>query len=272
MLNHLAKSVSKNAAFRWAALLARDGKQRAALKRLRNLNAYERRTLSQNGEDGIISELFARIPHNRYFVEIGVEDGEQCNTALLARHYGWTGLMIEADEAQFKRLAITYDSLPVKCIQMLVDRDNIAPALRAAGTPERFDLLSIDIDGNDYYVWEATASFSPSVVVIEYNASFGPRASRTIEYNPSHSWRKDRYYGASLMALADLGRRLGYALIGTDRRGINAFFIRRDLLPASGFDEKTSREAWRPNLLIRLLPRGNGRLADPGSPTTQQPN
>jgi hypothetical protein len=264
MLNQFAKSVSKNAAFRWAALQARNFKQRAALKRLRSINTYERRVLSQNGEDGIISELFARIPNNRYFVEIGVEDGEQCNAALLARHCGWTGLMIEADAAQFNRLAEAYASLPVKCIELLVDRENIAPALEAVGVPKRFDLLSIDIDGNDYYVWEATTAFSPSVVVIEYNASFGPRASCTIEYNPSHYWRKDRYYGASLTALAELGRRLGYALIGSDRRGINAFFVRRDLLPACGFDEKTPREAWRPNLLIGLLPRGNGRLIDPG--------
>ncbi|HEY6325521.1 MAG TPA: hypothetical protein VIW73_03255 [Candidatus Cybelea sp.] len=219
--------------------------------------------LSQNGEDGILAELFARIPHHRYFVEIGVEDGEQCNAALLARRYGWRGVMIEADDACFERLSTTYASLPVTCVQLLVDRENVGAAFDAAGVPRSLDLLSIDIDGNDYYVWEALRSFSPSVVVIEYNASFGPRKSVTIEYNPQHGWQRTRYYGASLTALAKLGARLGYGLIGTDRRGINAFFVRRDLLPICGFAEKAPQQSWRPNILIALLPKGSGRLVEP---------
>ncbi len=207
--------------------------------------------------------MFARIPNNRYFVEIGVEDGEQCNAALLARHYGWRGIMIEADDACFNRLEATYAPLPVTCLRMLVDRENIGPALSAAGVSKTFDLLSIDVDGNDYYIWEALSSFSPSVVVIEYNATFGPTKSTTIKYNPEHTWKRNRYYGASLAALAKLGGRLGYALLGTDRRGVNAFFVRRDLLSMCGFAERTPQDAWRPNMLVALLPKGSGRLAEP---------
>lgn len=263
IVNRLARAVSRNAAFRRAAEWARDRKQRLALHRFKDLNAYERRVLSQNGEDGILAEIFSRLPHARFFVEIGVEDGSQCNTALLAAHYGWQGVMIEADETMFGRLAARYAGLPVTCLNMFVNRENIDAALHDAGVPRSLDLLSIDIDGNDYYVWEATAAFSPSVVVIEYNATFGPHASKTIAYDPAHVWRKDRYYGASLAALTKLGARLGYALIGTDRRGINAFFVRRDLLAACGFPEKTPRDAWRPNRLIGLLPKGSGTFFEP---------
>jgi hypothetical protein len=255
-VGRFARALSQSKMFRSVALRARDRKQARAVRRLRSLNSYEERVFSQNGEDGIIKELFSRIPHNRYFVEIGVEDGTQCNAAFLARVYGWRGLMVEADRDMFLRLKGTFGGLAVQCVNEYVDRDNIAPLFERYDVPRKLDLLSIDIDGNDYYVWEATANFKPSVAVIEYNASLGPDASKTIQYNPSHVWRHDRYYGASLAALAHLGKRLGYALIGTDRRGVNSFFVRRDLLGACGFAEKTAAEAWRPNRLIQLLPAG----------------
>jgi hypothetical protein len=261
--SRIAQAVSNNRLFRRLALELRDAKQRTAFRRFRDLNAYEKRILSQNGEDGIISELFSRIPHERRFVEIGVEDGAQCNTALLARHYGWTGVMIEADAQMFERLQTAFASFPVTCLNLFVSRENIAAALNAAGVPSRFDLLSIDIDGNDYYVWEALEEYEPSVVILEYNASFGPRASKTIAYNPAHTWRKDRYYGASLTALQRLGKRLGYALIGTDRRGVNSFFVRKDLLGLCGFPERDAADAWRQNPLISLLPQGSGALIEP---------
>jgi hypothetical protein len=259
----LAQAVSKNAVFREVSLRARNAKQGAALRNMHNLNTYERRVFSQNGEDGIIAELFSRIPHNRYFLEIGVEDGQQCNAALLARHYGWQGLMIEADRRMYERLQENYGSLPVSPLELQVTRENIVPALEKLGIPKALDLLCIDIDGNDYYVWEALGGYAASVVVIEYNASLGREASKTIAYNPAHVWGKDRYYGASLTALAKLGSRLGYALIGTERRGINAFFVRRDWLPVCGFVEKSASEVWRPNVIGRLLPEGSGVFFEP---------
>jgi hypothetical protein len=263
VFSRLAQAISKNAAFRATALWARNAKQTRALARMGNLNAFERRVFSQNGEDGIIAELFARIPNNRFFVEIGVEDGEQCNTSLLARCYGWKGVMIEADGVMFERLKRRYATLPVAALNLLVSRENIAPALEALAVPKTLDFLSIDIDGNDYYVWEALHSYRASIVVIEYNASFGRTASKTIAYDPSFVWSRTRFYGASLAALAKLGTKLGYALLGTDRRGINAFFVRRDLLGTSGFPEKSPREAWRPNVLVGFLPKGSGTSFEP---------
>jgi hypothetical protein len=259
----LARSASNNKLFRALSVLARDSRQQTARSRLRNINAFERRVYSQNGEDGIIAELFARIAHRRYFVEIGVEDGRQCNAALLVRHCGWQGVMIEADDRMYDQLRQTYESFPVSCVHSMVDRENIAPTLDRLDVPESLDLLSIDIDGNDYYIWEALGGLRASVVVIEYNASFGREISKTIAYNGKHVWRKDRYYGASLPALEKLGARLGYVLLGTERRGVNAFFVRRDLLRASGFPKKSAHEAWRRNVLLGLLPKGAGPFFEP---------
>jgi len=233
--NRFAQAVSRNRAFRAIALRARNAKQGRALALMGNLNAFERRVLSQNGEDGIIGELFARIPNSRFFVEIGVEDGEQCNTALLARYYGWKGLMVEADAAMFRHLQARYRPLPVDVLNLLVTRENIAQALESFNVPKALDLLCIDIDGNDYYVWEALGAYRPSVVVIEYNASFGSAASKTVAYDPQFVWDRTRSYGASITALAKLGHRLGSALVGADCRGINAFFVRRDLLGSAAF-------------------------------------
>jgi hypothetical protein len=260
LFNRIAQGASKNATFRAISLWARNAKQARALARLADLNAFERRVLSQNGEDGIIAELFTRIPNNRFFVEIGVEDGEQCNTALLARYYGWKGLMIEANAGMFQRLKTRYELVPVNVLNLLVSRENIAQTLEGVDVPKTLDLLCIDIDGNDYYVWEALGAYCASVVVIEYNAAFGATASKTIAYDPEFAWDKSRFYGASLTALAKLGDRLGYGLIGTDRRGINAFFVRRDLLGICGFPEKSPREVWRRNVLLGLLPEGSGRI------------
>ena len=264
LLSRLARSASNNGTLRRISLAARDARRKAAIRDFSNINAFERRVYSQNGEDGIIGELFARIPGRKLFVEIGVEDGLQCNAALLSRHYGWKGVMVEADAECFRKLQRNYSTFSnVTCLRLLVDRENISPALSSLGIPKQLDLLCIDIDGNDYYVWDALKDYRASVVVIEYNATFGPEVSRTIAYDPSHFWQRTRYYGASLKALQRLGERLGYALLATDRRGINAFFVRRDLLATCGFPERTARQAWRPNRLGSLLPRGGGELVDP---------
>ncbi|HEY1746922.1 MAG TPA: hypothetical protein VGG11_09200 [Xanthobacteraceae bacterium] len=240
----LAQAISGNPTFRDLSGKLRGLKRSAAVSKLRDINSFERRVYSQGGEDGIIAELFARIPHHGYSAEISVGDGLECNSAYLIRHCGWKGLMVEGNPARFARLRASYAALPVKCVDTFVDRENVATILRDAGAPRDLDLLGIDIDGNDYYIWEALADYAASVVVIEYISCFGPDVSKTIAYNPRHVWRNDNYLGASLAALNKLGKRLGYALLGTNKRGLNAFFIRRDLLERSGFPEKTPQQAF----------------------------
>ncbi|WP_411503955.1 FkbM family methyltransferase [Brevibacillus centrosporus] len=212
------------------------------------LSFYEKQVYSQNGEDGMIEELFSRIgTTNQIFVEFGVSVGLECLTHNLLVHHGWSGLMIEADPQHFQQLEVNFGHiLRVTLHHERVSRENIASIFRANHIPASFDFLSIDIDGNDYWVWQALSEWKPRVVVIEYNASFPPPQKMVVVYDPNFSWDGTTHFGASLTSLAGLGKQLGYALIGTDTRGVNAFFIRRDLLAASGFEEQPPEQAYHP--------------------------
>ena len=232
------------------AQLRKDIGTRATRRRraVEGINLFERQWMSQNGEDGIIQELFRRLGSgSSYFVEFGVGDGLQCNCAYLARYCSWQGLFLEGNPSDYERLAQHYRSFPkVRTEHAFIRRENIAEIFAAYDVPREFDLLSIDIDGNDYWVWGALESYRPRAVVIEYNASYPPPASVAISYNPDHTWNGSTYFGASLTALSKLGNKLGYALIGTDMRGVNAFFVRSDLLTASGFAALPPEAAYHP--------------------------
>lgn len=199
------------------------------------LNRAEARVYSQNGEDGIIAWLLAQAgAPNRTFVEFGIEDGTECNTANLSRTFGWTGLLMEADPAQAERARAFYERVPaVNVLQARVTPDNIDVLLREHA-PAEVDLLSVDIDGNDLWVWRAITAIEPRVVAIEYNATFGPERSVTVPYRDGFDRYREHvsgfYHGASLAALAKVGSDKGYALVGCDSRGGNAFFVRRELL------------------------------------------
>jgi hypothetical protein len=239
------------------AALRRLARQRhtRTLQRFSDLQAFERKVLSQNAEDGLIHEILFRIGEDRYFVEFGVGDGIECNTALLSLHYGWRGLVIEADATNAERLRERYRGLSVEVRSEFVTRESIVTIFRTADVPSEFDLLSIDIDGNDYWVWEALDAYRPRLAIIEYNASISPDRFWVMRYNAKHVWEKTLYYGASIRALTFLAEKKGYALIGTDSQGVNAFFVRRDLLAKSGFPERAPKDVYRkPGGIWRLFP------------------
>jgi FkbM family methyltransferase len=202
-----------------------------------DLRAFARQVRSQGGEDGILAEIFRRVgTETCVAVEFGVETGEENNTAHLIREHGWQALLMEGDEDKFARLAEHYRDCPaVRPVRAVVTSTNIERLLAEHGVPEEFDLLSIDIDGNDYWVWAAVKRWRPRVVVVEYNASKPPPGRWVMRENPDHAWDGTDYFGASLASLADLGRSKGYVLVGTDPRGVNAFFVRADLAPAGRF-------------------------------------
>src|SRR5262249_38434604 len=164
-----------------------------------DLRAYERRVSSQNGEDGIIQEILRRVgAPTRFFVEFGVEGGNECNCARLAVEEGWQGLFIEGHVPYFEQLRQRYrPHAGVQCANAYVSSANIEQLLAAHAVPREFDLLSIDIDGNDYWVWAAVEGWRPRVVVIEYNASQGPARRWVMQENPDHRWDGTTYYGAS---------------------------------------------------------------------------
>jgi hypothetical protein len=191
-----------------------------------HLHRFECSEHSQNGEDGIIAEIFARIqPTDRSFIEIGASDGvENCTRALLED--GWHGVWIEGDAAMVTAARQVAGARPVTIRNAFVDRASILPVLEEAGAPTIPDLLVIDIDGNDYWVWTTVAScYHARVVVIEYNAVVGPWLNWVMPYDAAHRWDGTRRHGAGLAALASLGSWLGYTLIGCDSRGVNVFFV-----------------------------------------------
>jgi hypothetical protein len=222
-----------------AARLAREQLALERKRRLVGLQAFERRVYSQNGEDGILEEILRRIGvSGRFFVEFGVETGAECNCARLAREENWSGLFMEADPVLFVALAESYRVLPaVRCVHAIISSDNIEQLLADNGVPEEFGVLSIDIDGNDYWVRKAIRRWGPQVVVIEYNASHPPERRWVMAENPSHRGDGTDYYGASLRSLATLGQEKGYTLVGTDSVGVNAFFVRSDLATLERFPD-----------------------------------
>ena len=188
--------------------------------------------LSQNEEDGLLLALFKRIgTTDRRFVEIGcgMNGG---NSGFLAQECGWRGLMVDAKTASIDKVTVRFKGHPVQTVKQRVTREGVNVLLEKFGFTGEIDLLSIDIDGMDYWVWEAMTACSPRVVAVEYNWLFGAERAVTIPYSSEFDLGaigNRGYRGASLAALAHLGRSKGYRLVATER--VNAFFVRNDLAP-----------------------------------------
>lgn len=183
----------------------------------KELKERERSVYSQGGQDGVLETIFDIIgTQTKFFVEFGAKDGVYLsNTANLRINHRWTGLLMDAEpEAEIVR-------------NEMVTAENIAYLFYNYGVSS-FDYLSIDIDGNDYWIWEAI-TYSPRVVTIEYNAKWAAHESKAIKYDPSHVWMGDDYYGASLLALKKLGERKGYTLVHVVDT-LDAVFIRNDFI------------------------------------------
>lgn len=195
------------------------------------LTGYELRVFSQNGEDGVLAEILRRASTaERWFVEFGVENGVQGNCVFLADVMDWSGLFMEAQQDAFAELHKKYAAnSAVRTRQAFVGPDNIENLLAQAGAPRELDVLSIDVDGNDYWVWEALSSYAPRIVIIEYNSHW-PLDRRWVQpYDPESGWLGTDHYGASLGALRALGEKKGYRLVHTELTGVNAFFVRADI-------------------------------------------
>ena len=191
-----------------------------------DLEAHAAGVHSQGGEDGVLLRLFERIgARRRAFVEFGAWDGfHWSNTANLRVNHGWTGLLMEGSDRA--------DGALVK--REFVHAENVEALFDRYGVPQDFDLLSIDIDGNDYWVWKALERYRPRVVIVEYNVFFLPETAKTIAYDAAHEWDKERhglYHGASLAAFDKLARDKGYVLAWTEPYCPNAIFVRESELP-----------------------------------------
>ena len=224
----------------------------------KTLAAAEFRVFSQWGEDGIVQHLLSRINVGRkIFVEFGVQNYLESTTRFLLINNNWSGLVIDGGDEyiQYIRNDPIYWQYNLKSECAFITKDNINTLIAKNGIRGEIGLLSVDIDGNDYWVWEAIDVVQPVLTVVEYNARFGPEASVSIPYSPDFVRARAHpsmlYFGASLQALCHLGRRKGYAFVGCNSAGNNAFFVRKDRLPddmrelsaAEGFVRNQFREA-----------------------------
>ena len=206
---------------------------------LPELADVEFRSSSQNGEDGILHYIFSLIGvTNRRAVEICAGDGLECNTANLVITQGWPSLMIDGDAAQIERGRSFYSTCrttwlaPPAMVAAWVTAENVNALVGGAGFSGSIDLLSLDLDGNDYWIWKALDCVAPRVVVLEFNAACGPERSMTIAYQPDFrlDFSQQPYRcGASLQAFVGLAQSKGYRLVGVESRGVNAFFIKDGL-------------------------------------------
>lgn len=206
------------------------------MRKIDRLSSFEAKWFSQNGEDGILLALFRRIGTGpRFVVEFGVEDGRECNTRYLRERRGWKGLLMDPAPNN-----------PPFIQKELVTAENINALFEKYAVPADLDLLSIDVDGNDYWIWKALEPrYRPRVVVMEYNAKVPMTESKTIAYDPAFRWDGSDYFGASLLALTRLAQSKGYTLVGCESRGANAFFVRNDLVSAH-FEPHPLEELYKP--------------------------
>lgn len=198
---------------------------------------FERKIYSQNGEDGIISHIFDQIGiTNKIAVEFGIGDGLETNTRLLAEQE-WQCYWLDAEPALHTEPTVIFK-------QTWITADNIVSEFEHQGIPKEFDLLSIDIDGNDYHVRAALKDYQPRVIIQEYNGCFDPRTEYIMQRNDSYKWTLwEKDFGASLLSLTKLNDDLGYDLVYCESRGVNAFFVRQDL---NVFDRLPIQQLWRP--------------------------
>lgn len=212
---------------------------------------------SQFGDDGIIQYLVHQIkPKNQTFIEFGTQNYRESNTRFLLMNNNWKGLIIEGDSSciEFVKQEQIYWKYDLTAVNHFIDKDNINQIFMENGFSGEIGLLSIDIDGNDYWIWECINTVNPVIVIAEYNSVFGPDYAITVPYDPAfyrtNAHHSNLYWGCSLKALYLLAETKGYVFVGTNSNGNNAHFVRKDKvgkLPSigiqTGYTESRFRES-----------------------------
>lgn len=199
------------------------------------INEAEFSVFSQTGEDGIIQFILAHTPNvPKSFIEFGVGTYIEANTRFLLKNNYWRGLLLEAEESFVRyiktdKICWSYD---LTVVQSFITIDNINQLIGDAGFSGDIGLLSVDIDGNDYWIWDKIDVVNPTIVICEYNAAYGSELAVTIPYKEdfarTQAHYSDLYYGVSLPALCHLADKKGYELVACNRMRHNAFFIKKD--------------------------------------------
>lgn len=205
---------------------------------------------SQSNEDGLIQYLIRQIPiPNKTFVEFGCSSYTECNTRFLLLHDKWQGLVMDGSKEAISELMNKdiYWQHDLAAVSAFITKENINELIADRGFRKDIGLLSIDIDGNDYWVWDAIDCVSPRIVICEYNPIFGSEMCVSVPYKEDF-YRTDAHYsnlywGASLAAYVRLGKKKGYKLVCVNQMGHNAFFVRNDV--GEKLQEVSVKEAYR---------------------------
>lgn len=210
--------------------------QNLKLKRIKDLSEVEFQVYSQWGEDGIIDWLVNKFPEiPKSFLEIGTENYKESNTRFLLVNKNWDGFIIEADKNSVKDIKSqrVYWRHNLTIENQFVDQNNINTIIKRINIPKKLGLLSLDIDGIDYWVLKKLSVLEPSIVICEYNSLFGQKKAITVPYKKNYIRSNEHYsnlfYGASIKAFIDLLKKRNYFFIGTNSAGNNAFFVNQNI-------------------------------------------
>lgn len=189
-----------------------------------NLNNFEQKVYSQHGEDGatikIVETIYKNL-HNKYYVEFGADSGIECNTRILAEKFNWAGLLMDSGN----------ENLDINLRREYITKENIIDLLKKYNVPYHINLLSVDIDYNDFYcAKEILKTHTCDILIFEYNASHLPNEDKIVIYNPSHVWDGSNYFGVSLLSWKKLANFYNYSLVYCDSTGTNCYFINNSLL------------------------------------------
>lgn len=203
---------------------------------IRHLGDVEFRAYSQWGEDGIIEWLCSHLDgiDNR-FVEFGVETFREANCRFLMHNRNWKGLVIDGSAQNIESLKsqACFWMYDLTAVASFVTAENISQLIEQAGFSGEIGILSIDVDGNDYWIWKAIDNVKPAIAICEYNPIFGDKRAITVPYDPAFTRFKKHFsglcFGASIKAIQKCAKDKGYTFVGTNTNGINAFFVRDDL-------------------------------------------
>ena len=227
-----------------------------------SLDEVEFQIFSQRGEDGIIQYIINKIEiPNPVFIEFGVETYVESNTRFLLMNNNWSGLVIDGSKKNinFIKNDFIYWKYNITAVESFITKDNINSLISSYTKIEDIGLLSVDIDGNDYWIWQAIDTIKPRIVICEYNSAFGANKKVTVPYKENFVRNKEHfselYFGASLAAFCNLADQKGYDFIGTSSAGVNAYFVRKDLSSpfkklkeSASFNESDNRDSIKGNL------------------------
>jgi hypothetical protein len=256
------------------AAIGRQESRLVAAQTLTRLRDAEFKVYSQWGEDGIIQYLIHKVPiADPSFIEFGVEDYSEANTRFLLVNDNWRGVIFDSgtahvDFVRYHGLGWRYE---LDARTAFITPENVNDEFRKAGMTGDIGLLSIDIDGNDYWVFEAVDVVSPRIVIVEYNSVFGPDHAVTVlpdaKFDRTRAHHSTLYFGASVAAFTRLAAKKGYSLVGSNTAGNNLFYVRDDVVgslpvvsPRDGWVASRFRESRDPEGNLTFVGPHRARL------------